>query len=692
MKTLYPLPSPIDDGSRICVRLWIPNISGHRQALLGAVYNLTRWYSWDRDQGHQAKEAATVWEGIYNDLSTGFFDGCGDEGRCFEYPNDHPIIEYAPNDPFRTPELTPAGYFTPPWYTNPVVGWPGVLPGDALVNFTSIPNVFAIPTVGFPRARIHVDGPGTINLELVQIPQGGLALITVDDNPLSAEFLDLTSIGITEITSLGFVLAALGIETDAALVNTRIWRKDIDGSGNHHIDVTFLPNVGITDEILVGFGGGIRSVVYCAQAEEIPVPVIPTFRFTEGCELQVSYDGASYVTVPGWSEFAAECFTGAPGAPGADGLPGAPGASVELQMDGLDLQWRQDDDSPTWSTLWTFDEPSGGSGSISSVNCRYARAFIDGLFNGMLNNWAQEVKTLKAGGMNREDTVTLMVTSHAPDWEHDAGVAFVGYVDGLWVQEELEPGYIDTLSNDMMHADNINSLTTRMACVMNNDLEFCPEDRTAFLYRYENWFNTSFWYERVDPLLRALMLTQFDILNLQAWDLFPITCEYTCADDEHACDDFPPPPPPIPFDHTFSLNVTSDHWDWDNDPESHVQTEWQETEGFIPTFGRSCISVGLDPEGTYLNRIILRWSQGYNEPMKIRLTLYNSPTDDGTQTIHVLSTFTDELNIPFTEQPVWRLEVEINRYLEEGDQCQHVEQIGALNEVKIFGIEPNPYD
>lgn len=54
--------------------------------------------------------------------------------------------------------------------------------------------------------------------------------------------------------------------------------------------------------------------------------IIPLFRFTETCLLQVSLNGTDYETVTGWAEFGATCFTGAPGAPGSDGAPGTPGA------------------------------------------------------------------------------------------------------------------------------------------------------------------------------------------------------------------------------------------------------------------------------------------------------------------------------------------------------------------------------
>ena len=254
------------------------------------------------------------------------------EDGCREHSPNSGIITYAPNDPFRTPTYTPPGYFLPPWYTNPGIPLPGVIPSDAMVNFLAIPNAFAIPTSGFPRARINFSGAGEVEIELVQIIQGGLALITVDDDFTTAQFVDLTSMSAAEVASVGFVLAALGIENDASPNQTTVIEIDIENPGDHHIDVTFIPNVDIADEILIGMGGGIRRVSLCGVDMVESVPMV-AFRFTVDCVLEVSYDSAeTYTPVPGWTEFALDCFKGdpgeqgEPGAPGADGEPGAPGA------------------------------------------------------------------------------------------------------------------------------------------------------------------------------------------------------------------------------------------------------------------------------------------------------------------------------------------------------------------------------
>lgn len=53
---------------------------------------------------------------------------------------------------------------------------------------------------------------------------------------------------------------------------------------------------------------------------------------------------------------------GAPGATGATGAPGADGASVELRISGDFIQWRQSDDSPTWTNIIALDDLKGEQG------------------------------------------------------------------------------------------------------------------------------------------------------------------------------------------------------------------------------------------------------------------------------------------------------------------------------------------
>lgn len=64
----FPLPVIIDPIETICVQFEIPDELYHRGAFLGAMYTLTRWFNWDRDEAKTGKQVADVWMKIYRKL------------------------------------------------------------------------------------------------------------------------------------------------------------------------------------------------------------------------------------------------------------------------------------------------------------------------------------------------------------------------------------------------------------------------------------------------------------------------------------------------------------------------------------------------------------------------------------------------------------------------------------------------
>lgn len=171
-------------------------------------------------------------------------------------PDDALVITYEPNDPFQTPDYTPPGYLLPPWYTNPLIPIPGVLPTDAMVNFLGLPQGYTweflldLLTEGLPRFRVTFFGPAEVELHLVAIPQGGNVLITRDGDP------DLNNASIVDLNR-DLLSIPLG-ETTSEIVVEQIFETP----GEHFIDVTFYPVV--NDAIPpFFFGGGLRKVTIC---------------------------------------------------------------------------------------------------------------------------------------------------------------------------------------------------------------------------------------------------------------------------------------------------------------------------------------------------------------------------------------------------------------------------------------------
>lgn len=85
MPSYYPLPDVPDEASEISVCVPVPNDKGHRAAFLGALYNLTRWYSWDRDGAGTGKIAADRWAGIFDAVAQAMAE---DEGCTIVGLND----------------------------------------------------------------------------------------------------------------------------------------------------------------------------------------------------------------------------------------------------------------------------------------------------------------------------------------------------------------------------------------------------------------------------------------------------------------------------------------------------------------------------------------------------------------------------------------------------------------------------
>lgn len=226
----------------------------------------------------------------FEDITPTDVCGTGQAGTeqevCNTYaPNSH-IITYAPNDPFQTPDFEPSGYPDPPWRAYPFWFDPanvmGYEEGDVVFQFFDSPldvvdfmlNIGGIGTElissGFPRFKIRFSGVGTVELHLLKTPMAGLALITLDGNPVG-KTIDLNSVSVGDMadseTLLDILTAIGGILISSSLgalkpAQTHIEEIIVQTEGEHYIDVTLIPNLSGN---LITWGGGLRKVVLCNQ-------------------------------------------------------------------------------------------------------------------------------------------------------------------------------------------------------------------------------------------------------------------------------------------------------------------------------------------------------------------------------------------------------------------------------------------
>lgn len=275
------------------------------------------------------------------------------EDGCVDYAPNSAFLTYYPNDPFRSPDFIPPGYSMPPWYHNALIHPPGVLPGDAMVNGLAVISA-NLPLSGFPRMHFEFDGTGEVEIELVKVPAGGVALIQTDNGLTDLTIVDLST-SLVDLLSLEGLLDLLGFDVaDAGLNETEVVEKDFAAFGHHTIDVYFLPSLG--GETVIGFGGGVRRVSFCGEMA-VSMPSV-ALRFSPDCNLEVSYDsGETWNIVPGWDTYAPTCFEGPPGPAGPAGPAGETGPAG----------------------------PAGPAGTGSNARCQMANAMVHGLITEYLN-------------------------------------------------------------------------------------------------------------------------------------------------------------------------------------------------------------------------------------------------------------------------------------------------------------------
>lgn len=331
----FLIPDPIGPYPETCVYMKIPDAQEYRQAVRGLLQDLGKWTSWDvsgQPGDTRAVEVATLMRSYLHDtLVIGdCAEGVGEE-TCTEYPAQTPFITYLPNDPFQTPNYTPPGYLLPPWYTNPGVPLPGIQPGDAMVNFLAFPFFQGIPDivpVGLPRVTIPVNGEGVIEIECVQVPNGGYGFTSVDLDPGTFQLIDFNSTSINDIASLEAILQLFNLaDEDFGIATSFVHEINVQGEGSHTVYLTFLPNIG--SDTIFGFGGGIRRISLCGFDSPGVVPM-PQLQIVNGCELQWRPTEAHpWVTL-------AENICGADGQDGTAGEQGPPGPPGEDGEDGED--------------------------------------------------------------------------------------------------------------------------------------------------------------------------------------------------------------------------------------------------------------------------------------------------------------------------------------------------------------------
>jgi len=351
----FRLPAVINPPTR-CLSIDIPDEPNHLAAFWGALQELAYWFSWERDDAHTGKQVSALWFDIIQAAHDRFYSDnpCGNEltDDCSELAPHHPAIEWQPTNPFLDPHEIPSGYLAAPFsivnLDVPIFDLPylfGLKNGDVITTLISIPNnPIEILTDGLPRFIIRVNGTGTITLHLINMFLGGLAAVGKDTYIDIPGLIGGTIGGGVTLVDLNRDVASIPPET-STIIGQQI---EFTTAGPHFVEVAFLPN--LNDAVIpVGYGGGLRGVTLCGFE-----PVLGNYVIRQNPDdcniIEQSADGIEWTTVADLTG----CLP-----PGMDGTDGA---SVELRVQDGFIQWRQDDDSPTWTNLVAFTDLTGPQG------------------------------------------------------------------------------------------------------------------------------------------------------------------------------------------------------------------------------------------------------------------------------------------------------------------------------------------
>jgi len=219
-------------------------------------------------------------------------DECGCE--CYEnqapvsYPPSAPFITFAPGNPFDPDQDAPPGYPNPPWF---LVGdtppYFGLRRGDVVTDISQLflggvadwPNfLVSLPDLilnsGLPRFRVELNGDGFCQLNLLAVPQGGYALIVIDDDVSNYKLVNLRLISIGSVSINQIITLLLGALAVGSLEVVIPFEHEFTTPGAHHIDVTMIPSLNL-DLLDSGYGGGLREVIL---AGNFGVPPVVEFR------------------------------------------------------------------------------------------------------------------------------------------------------------------------------------------------------------------------------------------------------------------------------------------------------------------------------------------------------------------------------------------------------------------------------
>ena len=269
MRHAHLIPAVLEPLDTLCVKVMIPAHPDYVKLFVNNMRYLETDWMYQRDENLSALIVRDQWRTrtitpLIEELAntTGF---CQDlDGDCITYAPFANFIQFTPQNPYTEPNLIPDGYLQPPFFINGkdfAHDLPQYNRGDVLLDIGSISLETGIELENAPQVDLCLEGSGTVEIHLLSIALGGVAIITVDNPP---DILDIIGGIIADnllIVDLNQDVVSFPPETAKVIIQEIEVNPEQDEL-EHHLYITYLPN--IDDSLIpIRFGGGLRKVELC---------------------------------------------------------------------------------------------------------------------------------------------------------------------------------------------------------------------------------------------------------------------------------------------------------------------------------------------------------------------------------------------------------------------------------------------
>lgn len=340
----FLLPNPVTGYDTVCLTLQIPNVREYRAAIVGHLYKLGNWWTWDKTYtpgDERAKQAAAMWRRLL--AETLQINECG-----YEPPGGDPVATGCVPVGWiisTATAATPDGFLPCDGETYLRVDYPDLYAAlDSHLILDA--DHFQTPTIKDGRAPVGVgsyqvwrDGANA-TIPVVVGGQVGEYQHRLNADELAVHSHDRNPNAYPEYGLRYGASGSYGFGSGSAPALSNIQSTGSAGGNKYHNNV--------------GPGTGLRFFIRATDCNTIGMENFD--MRLDGCILQYTFNGSMWFVVDGWTTFPT-CITHP-----------ETGQTFDLRFNNCNLEWSKDsaqtwDTVPGWSSMaacfpdaWTPDD------------------------------------------------------------------------------------------------------------------------------------------------------------------------------------------------------------------------------------------------------------------------------------------------------------------------------------------------